>query len=316
MSKILRRTFLDISNGYSTVNYHGNILYVRHLSHKEHLNLDELEAECFAEAKSKGLFNEKQQLDYLIKNDLWSNKKNNEIEQQKSYITSLKKNIKNVSLPSVLDSLSNQIKEAEKKLAELEYSKRELLGLTCESFAAKRVHEEYIIKSLFKDKKLTEPFISEEEFQDMSNEEMDGITILYGAALDICSDENIKKLSIQEFFQSYYFLCDDDLYAFWGKPIVDFTYLQVKLANNAKFFKQLFENNDLANIPDNVRGDPEKLISYIDTIKNGKEMLEKTSGDVSGIVGATKKDLELLGAQNVKSNPAEDMKEFMKYFPQ
>jgi len=290
-------------------------LYIKHLSHKEHIGLDDIERACIERARERGLPDEKTQLEYLKREGLWTQKDESEIVQQEIYIRQMNDGKKHIILPSVLEVHLRQLKEGEAKLVQLLTRKRQLLGETCETYAAKIVNEYYILKSVFKDRDLKEAFFSEEEFDDIEDEELNDITIKYNDILDICSDQNIKKLAIQDFFMNYYYLCEDNIYSFFGKPIVDFTYFQVRLANQAKYFKHLFSNNDINTVPPEIRADPDKLIAYFDTTKKGKEMMNKHNGDAVGMVGATKEDLKALGVQNQTQNPTEGLKDILKFFP-
>lgn len=314
MSNVLRRTFNDIINGFSIIRDSNITYYAKHLSHKEHINLEEIEESFIQKAKSQGLPTEEEQTEYLKKNGLWSNKKDSEIIHQKIFIDGLKSNKKSVILPSILKSIDGQIKEAEEKINELEKEKRELMGLTCESYASKLVNEYYIWKSLYKDEQLTIPFYSEEEFYNITDDELSNLIAKYNLTLDICSDSNIKKLSIQDFFQSYFFLCSD-ISSFYGKPIVNLTYFQIKLANNAKYYKSIFENHDMKTVPENIKNDPDKLADYVNAKENGKKILDNNANsDAVGLVGATKEDLEALGHKQGKQDPREDLKELFKAF--
>jgi hypothetical protein len=71
-NKILRRAFFDICNGYSSGEYRGDFIYIKHLSHKEHLDLDELEDRFFKEAKDNGIPTEEEKLKYLAQTGIWT----------------------------------------------------------------------------------------------------------------------------------------------------------------------------------------------------------------------------------------------------
>ena len=43
--------------------YRGETVYIKHLSHREHLNLEDTEEKFFNEAKNKGLPDEKEQIE-------------------------------------------------------------------------------------------------------------------------------------------------------------------------------------------------------------------------------------------------------------
>jgi hypothetical protein len=315
MSKVLRKAFVEIRNGYSSYEYKGAIVFAQHLSHKEHLDLDEIEQKALEKAKSYKIPTEESRLAELKKEGLWTDRDESSLVQERKYLEQLNTNKKNIKLPSVLESFLKQIKEAEKKLVALEFKKRELIGSTCESYASKIVNEQYIYKSLFKDNLFTIPLFDEDEFQNLEDDELSECVRIYNQNIDRCSDFNIKKITIQDFFQSCYSLCDDNIYSFYGKSIIDLTYFQIKLANYGRFYQNLLQNNDIKNFPDDIKNDPDQLRDYVEAIKNGKKMVNDQNGQATGFVGMTKKDAELMGVSNqVSNNLSKDLEHQLKHF--
>lgn len=315
MSKDLRKAFLDICNGYSKMLLDKSVVYIKHLSHKEHIDLDEVEEESLSRAKAAGLPDEKTQLDFLKKEGLWTDKNENEIVQQELFLKQMNDGKKHLILPSILEVHLRQIKEGEEKLQLILLKRKKLIGDTCESLATKIVNEYYIYRSLFKDKDLKNNLFSEEEFNDLSDEELEKITIIYNKSIEYCSEDNIKKIALQDFFLNYFYLIDEDIYSFFGKPVIDLTYYQLKLINYAKYFKGIFSQFPIESIPNDIKKDPDKLVSYVETLKNGKNLLDKQQGKAVGLVGATKKDLEMLNVKQEDMNSSKEIKDILKYFP-
>lgn len=314
MSKLLRRTFIDICNGYSKTEYSGNILYIKHLSHFEHHNFEEIEEKYIKEAKDNGLPDEKEQLAYLNREGLWTQVNEDEITRQKSYIARLHAGKKSIILPSVLEQQQKLIESEELKLKQLEYKKSSFLQDTCENYAQKRTNDYYIMSSLYKDQYLSIPYFTVEDFEYIDDQEMRLISIIHSTVLDVCSDENIKKLTIQDFFIPYFNLCNDDIGAFFGKSIMNFTFYQVRLGNYARYFKHLMENNDINNLPEHIKNDPDKLVDYLDTTKKGREAIDKQNGAVVGMVGATQTDIESLNGNSTKlPNKPMNKEELLKF---
>jgi hypothetical protein len=298
INKILRRAFVDILDGYSSMNFYGKIFYIKHLSHRDHLDLDELQDSFEREAINNGSYTEQTRLEYLIKEGLWSDKKEHEIEVQKRYLDGLISGRKNIALPSILQRVNQDIKEAEKKISDLISEKNELIGLTSEGYAKKKVNDHYIIRSIYKDKDLKEPYFSTFSFDDIEDEELNDVVKAYNLSIDICSDNNIKKLSIQDFYQSHYYLCEDDFVSFFGRPICNFTFFQIKLANYSRYFKSILQSVDINTLPEKIRGEPDDIVDYINVTKKGKELIDSVSsnsgGGMTSIVGATKEDLKAI----------------------
>lgn len=74
MSRVLRQAFLDVCNGYSVADYKGKKIYIKHLSHKEHLMLDDLQDSFKKDAIDSGIPSEKEKINYLVSEGLWSEK--------------------------------------------------------------------------------------------------------------------------------------------------------------------------------------------------------------------------------------------------
>jgi hypothetical protein len=110
---------------------------------------------------------------------------------------------------------------------------------------------------------------------------------------------------------------------FFGIPICQLTYNQVRLIVYARVFKSIFDNNE--NIPEQIRSDPKKLLDYGSISKDEREkMKEKISGgDGSTLVGATQEDYDYIGIERPsntvslheeakKKGGTLDMKDLMK----
>ena len=113
---------------------------------------------------------------------------------------------------------------------------------------------------------------------------------------------NLKKISLSGFFTNLFYLCENNAYTFFGKPLVELTFYQVELFGYGRYYKSLMENSE-AQVPDDVKEDPEKLVEWFESTKNAREVLDKSKGSekegsATSLVGATKQDLKRLGLDN------------------
>jgi hypothetical protein len=284
------------------------LVYMRHLTHRDHFDLEEIQDHYLNRAIKEGLSDLKTREKHIVSTGLWSEKKDRQIFDQKTYIKGMMDGRKNIHLPSILGKINIQIKEEQEKLDKLESEKSNLIGLTAEAFSSKRCNDYYIIKSLYKDKEMKLPLFTEDVFDDLSDDEVNDIILSYNQTTTICSDFNIKKLTIQDFYQSYYYLCEDDFTSFFGKPICDFTFLQIKLANYSRYFKNILQGVDINNLPEKVRNDPDELVSYLDVRKKGQEMISQAGAGQTTLVGATREDLKAIaGEDGVAKIPTKPM---------
>jgi hypothetical protein len=208
---------------------------------------------------------------------------------------------KNAPLPSMVSKITQQIEEDTKLYDKKMRERNEYLGLTCENYAQRRLNEYYIVKSLYSDNKFSQALFSQDEFEELSDIEINTLISQYNGIMDVCSELNIKKLALQDFFQSYYALCNNDFSAFYGKPIYQLTMLQVRLANYARYFKNIFENYDTSTMPKSLYDDPDKIVDWVKATDRAKKEMEKTKdAAMSGQAGMTKEDRKALG---IKAGP-------------
>ena len=304
----LRYAFASICDGYSCGTIYNEPCYIKHLGYREHLNLETIQEQYKKQAIDAGLPTNDQQLKKIMERGLWGPQQEHEIATQKDSIERFKDAKQKAMLPSMLKQYDDEIRKQQDKLTALYLKKAELMGLTVETHAEKLINDYYILKNIYIDSEFSQPLFDEEEFDELNDSEISDIISDYNDIISVCSEDNIKKLSVQDFFQEYFFICGDDLSSFFGKSIVTFTYFQIRLGNYAKYFKNIFENNDLSKLPKDRRHDPEAIESFISTTKNAQSVLDKQKGGTVGLVGATKEDIRALGLEgSVKSLPNKEM---------
>jgi len=293
---VLRRGFADICNGYSKGELFGKPVYIKHLGHIDQLDLDTIEKKFYNLAKKRGLPTEANRLAQLKNEGRWKDEDEKELETRKLAIDSLIAGRKNAPLPSVLKRINEQIAEEQKLYDKKRNERIELLGLTCESNALRRLNEHYISQNLFQDNLLTKRFFTEEEFNHLDDMEVATIMDQYNQIVEPCSELNIKKIALQDFFQSYYYVCGDDFSAFYGRPIIRMTLYQIKLANYAKYFRNIFDNYDTRNMPKELFDDPDKIIDWVLAADRAKKQVEKHQDSaMSAHAGMTAEDRKAIG---------------------
>ena len=322
MSEVLqpnfRKIFAEICGGFSKTVYKDKFLYIKHLSHIDYVWFEDIQQKYSQEAKDKGLPTEQEKLEFLIKNNLWAKNKEKDIETAKDFILRLEITKKKQVLPSQVKEYENMIRQEEDKLNTILREKFSLLGMTVETYSQRMVNDYYIIKNIYKDQNCIEPFFDRDDFEELEDEEVEQIIAIYNSITNNFSDENVKKLALQDFFQSYYFLCQDNIKDFFGKPICNLSFYQIKLGNYAKYYKSILENIDSNTIPKETRYDPEKLESFISAKKETEKLLNNSAdGQPTSLVGATKQDLESLGLKDQVMqfpNKPMDKDELMRFF--
>lgn len=307
----LHKIFAEICSKFSLYKFKNQNVYVKHKNNLDDLEVDFLYDNKFNELKSAGVFTEKDKLDYLIKNNLWSKKQEDQIVYSKNTINDLYLNKRKVFKFADIANYQKQIEENQDFLIKLLNERAELIGETCESGARKSADLLIIQKSFFLDKELTKPIYSDEEFENLSAEETDELFVLYRKFLIDLGDQNIRKISICDFFRETFGL-SEDIFNFFGVALVNLTGFQSKLLLYGRYFSGLLQNND---IPEAIKDNVEKIEEYCTGKQSLSQIIEK-QGDGDGIVslpGVSAKELAFYGVDNpINDSKQNDVKEIKK----
>ncbi len=163
------------------------------------------------------------------------------------------------------------------------------------------MNEIYILNSLFKDNQFLIPFYNNDEFEDLDEIELDQTIQAYNKEIAQFQDSTISKIALATFFQKYFVLCDDNIYHFFGKPIVLLTYFQAQLGELGKFFKHVLSQEQKP--PQHIINDPEKIIEWYQVGNNAKKLTSThENSQITSIVGSAedvKKIAEMQGQEVV-----------------
>ncbi len=330
--RLLRKAFSDISRGYSVIFFKAKKLFIKHLSHHEQVDLDVLYKQFRDEGVKEGLPTEEFMLERLRDEGIWTELDDKTLEDIKTIIERLVAGKKVIYLKTDVEIQNKEIQKEQDRYYNKKAERDKFLGTTAESFAEKKVNEHYIIQSFFLDDKCQKPFLTEDYFDTLVERQMQEIIRTYNDEMDSVGDRNIKKLALQEFFQVYWSLSGENLHHFFGKPICDLTYFQVKLGSYGRMFRNILEKSET--FPDDVKNDPDKLLDYVRAGENAKQVMDKAAqnspdNDVvaSTVFGAKREDLKEIGvesdggtstlANELKKNEAKgkkglDMQDMMK----
>jgi len=311
--RLLRKSFSDISRGYSVALLEGNKVFIRHLSHHEQVDLDVLHKSFMLEGAKEGLPREATVLKRLKEEGEWTDKDEKDLEQHKLIIERLTEGKKVIFRKSDLETQIRLIEEEQRKYNEKMAVKLAAIGTTAELYADRKLNEYYIVESFFMDSACTKKVLTEDVFEHMTDQEVQDMIRLYNDEMEVVSDRNVKYLAIQDFFQVYWSMSPDNLYHFFGKPISHLTYFQVKLGSYARMFRDILSKAD--GLPDDVKNDPDKLLDYVRVGENAREKMENakvaSKNDVvaSTMVGAKAEEYKAIG---VKSDSSVNLSDELK----
>jgi hypothetical protein len=279
----------EILQGLTVVRGSFGSLYLKHLSQFEQREVLSQSKIFEKEALSKGLPTEKQGLQDILDQDMWSLENENLIENLKKEIDNLKETSKQVFLPSQQKDYIRKSKQKEKELLLLENEKIDLIGLTCEKYAKNKVQKTIISKILFYDREFKKGV-----YEDLYvNENMKEVELfkLQRDFFEKFEDSKISEAVLSDYFSMYLPFCEDVIGVF-GKPLSDLTSYQLKLISFGRYFLNIFKNSQ-KEIPENVAKDPELLIAFYQNQRNERSKTKAQSSEGgSAYFGASKQDLE------------------------
>jgi len=297
-----KKLYRDIIFGYSEIRV-GEFkekVFVKHLDELDAGMTDREYNDYVFLAQEKGLKTEKEALEFMIEQEIWSDEKEKELKSSRETLRTLDTTKKKLIIKSQLTSLEKEIKPIKQKVYLLSHERTEGMGLTAEGFATKKVNEFMVQKAFFKDRECKELLYTDEEFDIIETEElselMNGFADIHGNF----GDEQMKLIAVCPFFMNVFSLCGDNAYAFFSKPIIELTNFQSSLLNSGKYIKSLITNSKPA--PDEYYDSPKKLSEWYELQDKTKQVKDGLfhQGDAGGttIVGANKSELKTLETED------------------
>lgn len=294
----VRLILADIIRGYTHVEESEfGPFFIKHLNNFDIADIDSVYSLYFEKAKSKNILTNKEKIEFLIKNDIWSKKEEDKLKDYKKTLDQYDLNKSNEFVKSKRDIWKDEIEKLQKDINKLEIKRANLMGDTAESFASKKANEEHIILSFYKDKEFKRNLFSRQEFNEFDNKIISKIIELLKINTEKFNPRNLIKISLSPSYLNMFNLSSESIYEFYGKPVIQLSFYQMDVWGSARRFQQ--DLSQFPNIPKDIQSDPDKLIEYIELNKNYKKAFpdkdnEEGGGGVS-IVGANKEDLEILG---------------------
>ena len=274
-------------------------VHIKHLNTFDAAGMDMVRETYFNEAKSKKLPTEKEQLEYLSENEIWTTSDETELINLERYLVNLRVSRSKLFIRQEREQITNQIAQTEEDIKRKQMERMDHLGITSDSFASKKANEYYIFCSVFKDNEFKEKKFTEAEFDDLSSTDVAEIVESYNSKMRKFHSKNLKRIALSGFFLNFYHLCDDNPLTFFGKAATQLTFYQAELFGHGRYFKHILQNSK-NRPPDDIMDDPDKIIEWYEASTSAQAAMEKasTSADKMGgssIVGASRKDMEELG---------------------
>lgn len=287
--------FSEIINKFSVIETSNfGKVFVKHLNYSEIGKIEAKYFEFLDDAKSKNILTYKEQESYILKEGFWKDSDENDILIQEKFLSDIKLTYSKEYLNSRRKQIKLSIDSAELKLSSLKLRKQSLMSQTAEDFANKKILNFKINHSIFSDSEFKEKI----DTSNLDSSDYNNLIEMFYKNEEKFKNDNIKKLSLSSFFTNIFYLSNDNIFHFYGKPIIELTNYQVDLYMWGRYFKQVLSEYGNS-IPKNVQNNPDELINWVELRKNAKDarVIDDEKGGCTTIVGAKKEDYEILGLQ-------------------
>ena len=272
-------------------------LKIKHINNFDSARSDMIHDYCLTKAAKEGLPKREDKIKYLIEEKLWDPEKDKEADRLESLIKGMMKTKSKLHLQAQIDQIKKDIKTAEADFLKIKQEKEEIIGFTAEEYAGRRVNEHLMqISILDKDDKT---LFSEEEFGELEQEQIHEILSIYSSNTEKFKAHSLKRIALADFFTNIFYICEDNIFNFYGKPVINLTFYQIEIYSFGRYFKSIIQNSE-EKIPEHILEDPDELIEWAQSSKNVKDAMEKSSlsdkeHSATSLVGATKEDLKKAG---------------------
>lgn len=265
---IIRSALSDILKGYSYDK--SNKMYIKHLRLDDYVDYEEKYDEYFDKLRKRGVETKDELMARVISKNLWSEKKDLEMEELKSSMEVAQETYDKLMLLDQKEAQKKFLDESTYKYNLMALERESFVAKSCENLANKKLNEYYVISSLFKDPNLSIPFLSEDERED-TDFDLSKFMIAYNSLVAVrLTDDCIKKIAISHLFRKSW-RASKNAYYYFGKPVCQLSFLQTSLVEWAEEFSFIFEN-----YPNITGDDPDKIL---ESARFAQEMGKKSKED-------------------------------------
>ncbi len=314
----LKSSFLDISRGYSQFTLGKKTLYLKHISFEDNIVIDDFQKGIIEICDKESIPSEEERLIFLNKRKLWTIKDEKNYEEQKRFLKGLESNRLNSYLPSQIDMMDKTIADTKKVINDLFSNRYGFLDMTRERFIDEKMNRFLIFYTLYKDSLCQNRYYdSFEEFDDLDDEDLYLITLIYNGISKSYDNENSRKIVVSDFFLPYFMIYIDNVNNIFGEKVqkgpLFLTYPQIHFIVNFRHFKSILTTQK---IPDSIRNNPDEIDKYVTLNANMKAIIDR-QGDKDGYTGvvASSKDLSYFKEMDGKMGENDKLMQAAKHKP-
>ena len=293
-----KKLFADIVNGYSELiePIDKKKCYIKHFNELDFAIFENKKIDFYEKAVKVKLPTEAQQEEYIFQEKLWSKELDLEIANKIAYLENIKKAKGKLFLMSQIEQLNIEIAKLETEIFLQKKQREELIGYTAEKYADNRMNIVHISNSIYKDKDLKESLFTEEDLEEFDDKNFYEYILSYNKIMSTFKEDNIKSLGLDYTIQTMIGLSGENLFGFYGKPLVYLTKFQSLLLLYGKYFRSIIMSEEYPKVPEEIKNDADKLMDWFTASKNLKEKAAKNNKNsgASFIMGATEKDMKAI----------------------
>ena len=249
--------FADVCAGFSEVSRKSFL--IKHPTIFEISKVEKYREKKLSDLIANGAKTEKEILAILVEANLWSDKKEKELEQLKSSCKGISEGLPKIKNAKQRKQVEAALLETQEKFRKLHNEKLEYMGISAEN-GAEIAALEYKKHLLFYKPDKTRLF-SWDKWEEMDDAELFYYNLAYKNHVELFTEYNIGNIAVQEFFKDIYSQYPiESTYLLWGNAAKDMTEYQMLLGKLARFARQYLESN--RNLADEVKNDIYKMIEH------------------------------------------------------
>lgn len=300
----LQQLFCEVLIGASQIFVADNPLYIKHLSVLDQGIINSKNLEYYNLAINNELPDEAARLIEIKRLGDWTTADEAAVESHTFHLKNLLETKAHPHPLMNMGQINDEIAGIQLELIKLNSKKNDLMGITAEYWAARRLNRFYIYYCLFKDESLSVRALANCNFEEYEVNEVNELIEQYNNRTNALSISNIKLICVSDFFQNHFHLCGDDAFKFYGKPTSQLSYYQIHLFSYGTYFKTILSGENKP--PTHILNDPDALIDWYNGAKSLDKVKESAgSGKIVGIAGASNAQLDD-GGENLIDKLARD----------
>ena len=297
-----KKLYQEIVMGFSVSTYMEKPIFIKHFSEINNGRQAGESSVFFNTAKKIGLLEREDKLELLLKEGYRLKEDEIEIEKLKKEISDQESILKNLIIKRQIEEVKQKKAKAELKLSEMLNEKYEALGFCVEDFVSQKMNELVVFNSFFKDEQLSQPLVSQEDFDNLSQSDISSLIKILNDFYAEFSHNQIKRICACSFFINLFSLSSEHVSHFFGTHATNLTILQVNLFCQGRYFKSLIESRkENVTAPSDVTSDPDKMIEWYDSLSSDLSKVSSSDSDGISYVGATEEELKKMAGSSAIS---------------